>query len=54
VENDPRLHGKVQLQALKTLFDPVAATAPAEALARRQLRILRARMNALRPPTMLA
>lgn len=54
VETDPRLRDKIQLQALKTLFDPVAATAPAEALARRQLRILQARMSAMQPPSMLA
>ncbi|WP_211461380.1 3-carboxy-cis,cis-muconate cycloisomerase [Collimonas silvisoli] len=54
VATDPRLGDKVELQALKTLFDPAAATAPAEALARRQLQILRARMNALQPPSMLA
>ncbi|HWW04785.1 3-carboxy-cis,cis-muconate cycloisomerase [Collimonas sp.] len=54
VQTDPRLRDKVKLQALKTLFDPVAATAPAAALARRQLRLLQARMSAMQPPSMLA
>ena len=43
VKKDPRLSDKIDLAGLQTLFDPVAATAPAEALARQQLQTLRAR-----------
>ena len=41
IEADPRLRGQVDLAHWRTLFDPVAAAAPAAALARRQLQRLR-------------
>ena len=41
VRNDDRLRDTIDLQALQNLFDPIAATAPAEALARRQLKTIR-------------
>lgn len=41
IDGDLLLRGKVQRQAWKALFDPVAAAAPATSLARRQLAALR-------------
>jgi 3-carboxy-cis,cis-muconate cycloisomerase len=40
VQADPQLHAAVDLAHLRTLFDPVAATAPAHRLAQAQLRSL--------------
>lgn len=37
IENDSRLHGRIDLARWQALFDPVAAAAPAAALARTQL-----------------
>ncbi|AMP03099.1 3-carboxy-cis,cis-muconate cycloisomerase [Collimonas pratensis] len=54
VEADARLREKIDLAQLLAQFDPVAATAPAEALAHRQLQILLAMMNAMQPPTAAA
>ena len=51
---DTRLRDKIDLSVLQTLFDPVAATAPAEALAGRQLQTLRATLDALQALTALA
>ena len=36
-KNDVRLAGKIDIASLQTLFDPVAATSPAQVLARQQL-----------------
>lgn len=47
IEADPQLAAQVDLQQLATLFDPVAAAAPAQALAASQLQALRARMAEL-------
>jgi 3-carboxy-cis,cis-muconate cycloisomerase len=47
VQADPALRGHVDLQHLKTLFDPAAATAPAHRLAQRQLQSLRGDIAAL-------
>ena len=41
VKKDVRLRDIIELDSLQNLFDPVAATAPAEALARRQLQTLK-------------
>ncbi|HWZ48526.1 MAG TPA: 3-carboxy-cis,cis-muconate cycloisomerase [Herbaspirillum sp.] len=41
-DSDPRLAGKIDRAALLQLFDPVAASAPAQALATRQLQQLQA------------
>ncbi|MDB5776742.1 MAG: pcaB [Herbaspirillum sp.] len=49
-EKDPRLAGKVDRDALMRLFDPVAATAPAQALAARQLQTLKAMQQAMQTP----
>ncbi|MGS0742684.1 lyase family protein [Glaciimonas sp. GG7] len=46
VSNDAALGDKIDLTVLRTLFDPVAATAAAEALARRQLVHLQAALAA--------
>ncbi|MFJ2986898.1 lyase family protein [Collimonas sp. NPDC087041] len=54
VEADVRLREKIDIAQLLTLFDAVAATAPAETLARRQLQTLRAMMTAMQPPAALA
>jgi len=54
VNTDARLQDKIDLSVLQTLFDPVAATAPAEALAGRQLQTLRATLDALQALTALA
>ncbi|PUA16604.1 lyase family protein [Glaciimonas sp. PCH181] len=43
VKKDPRLSDKIDLDGLQTLFNPVAATAPAAALAGEQLQTLRLR-----------
>ena len=53
-KTDARLQDKIDLSVLQTLFDPVAATAPAEALAGRQLQTLRATVDALQALTALA
>lgn len=47
IKTDPRLRDRIDLTVLQTLFDPVAATAAAEALARRQLQTLRTTVDAL-------
>jgi len=47
VKTDARLRGKLNPETLNALFDPAAATTPAEALARRQLQVLQATMDAL-------
>jgi 3-carboxy-cis,cis-muconate cycloisomerase len=44
---DPRLSGKIDRAELLQLFDPVAATAPAQALASRQLQHLQAAQQGL-------
>jgi 3-carboxy-cis,cis-muconate cycloisomerase len=49
-DNDPRLAGKIDRAALLQLFDPVAASAPAQALATRQLQQLQAAQQALQLP----
>jgi len=54
VETDARLRDNIDIAHLPALFDPVAATAPAEVLARRQLQSLRAMMKAIQAPTALA
>ncbi len=43
IEADPQLAAQVDLRQLATLFDPVAALAPARRLAERQLQGLRKR-----------
>ncbi|MES3021763.1 MAG: 3-carboxy-cis,cis-muconate cycloisomerase [Pseudomonadota bacterium] len=45
IESDTRLRGKIDLARWQTLFDPVAAAAPATALARAQLSQLRAQQQ---------
>jgi 3-carboxy-cis,cis-muconate cycloisomerase len=47
VRADDKLRAKADLARLKTLFDPVAATAPAQRLAQQQLHRLRADSAAL-------
>ena len=47
LDSDPRLSGKVDRDALLQLFDPIAATLPAQALASRQLSNLQAAQQAL-------
>jgi 3-carboxy-cis,cis-muconate cycloisomerase len=47
VKTDARLRGRLDPEALNALFDPTAATAPAAALARRQLQVLLATMDML-------
>jgi 3-carboxy-cis,cis-muconate cycloisomerase len=47
VKADPQLAAQVDLQVLATLFDPVAALAPARTLAERQLQALRPRIAEL-------
>jgi 3-carboxy-cis,cis-muconate cycloisomerase len=47
VQADASLRGKVDLTQLHTLFDPVAATAPAQRLARQQLDALRGEIAGL-------
>jgi 3-carboxy-cis,cis-muconate cycloisomerase len=47
VQADASLRGKVDLTQLHTLFDPVAATAPAQRLARQQLDTLRGEIAGL-------
>ena len=54
VEADVRLREKIDIAQLLTQFDAVAATAPAETLARSQLQTLRAMMAAMQPPAALA
>jgi 3-carboxy-cis,cis-muconate cycloisomerase len=51
LEHDSRLTGKIDRDALLKLFDPVAATLPAQALASRQLRALQAAQQALQIPS---
>ena len=50
LDSDPRLTGKVDRDALLQLFDPIAATLPAQALASRQLSNLQAAQQALQIP----
>jgi 3-carboxy-cis,cis-muconate cycloisomerase len=47
--SDPRLSGKIDRAELLQLFDPVAATLPAQALASRQLQHLQTQQQALPP-----
>ncbi|MEM4989754.1 3-carboxy-cis,cis-muconate cycloisomerase [Collimonas sp. H4R21] len=47
VKTDARLRGTLDPEALHALFDPAAATAPAAALAHRQLQVLQATMDML-------
>jgi len=47
IEADPQLAAQVDLQQLATLFDPVAASRPAQTLADSQLQALRSRMAEL-------
>ncbi|AEK61907.1 3-carboxy-cis,cis-muconate cycloisomerase [Collimonas fungivorans] len=54
VKADERLRDQLDPEVLSALFDPVAATAPAEALARRQLQGLRAAMDALQAQAVFA
>jgi 3-carboxy-cis,cis-muconate cycloisomerase len=51
VKTDTRLRDKIDLSVLQTLFDPVAATEPAETLARQQLQTLRTTVAALQALT---
>ncbi|MFC3111009.1 3-carboxy-cis,cis-muconate cycloisomerase [Undibacterium arcticum] len=53
VKTDTRLRDKIDLSVLQTLFDPVAATGPAETLARQQLQTLRTTVAALQALTAL-
>jgi 3-carboxy-cis,cis-muconate cycloisomerase len=48
--SDPRLAGKIDRAVLLQLFDPLAASAPAQALATRQLQQLHAAQQALQLP----
>ncbi|RXZ33165.1 3-carboxy-cis,cis-muconate cycloisomerase [Oxalobacteraceae bacterium CAVE-383] len=48
-DSDPRLSGKIDRNELMRLFDPVAATLPAQALASRQLQHLQTQQQALPP-----
>ncbi|AMO98492.1 3-carboxy-cis,cis-muconate cycloisomerase [Collimonas arenae] len=54
VKADTCLREKIDTAQLLVLFDAVAATTPAETLARRQLQTLRAMMKTMQPPTALA
>ena len=54
VKADQRLRDQLDPEVLSALFDPVAATGPAEALARRQLQVLRAAMDALQAQAVFA
>jgi 3-carboxy-cis,cis-muconate cycloisomerase len=47
VQDDPQLRAKLDLAQLQALFDPVAATAPAQRLAERQLQGLGNAVSAL-------
>jgi 3-carboxy-cis,cis-muconate cycloisomerase len=50
LDSDPRLIGRIDRDALLQLFDPVAATLPAQALANPQLRNLQTAQQALQIP----